>query len=77
MPRFFLHIETSEGRIEDPDGSELPDLNAAQAEALASARYLLSSAIARGRTLDARAFHISDDHGTVLMKVPLIASLME
>jgi hypothetical protein len=41
MPRFFLHIQDGDRRIEDPDGSELPDLEAARAEAVSAARDFL------------------------------------
>lgn len=77
MPRFFLHIETGDGRVEDPDGSDLPDLNAAHVEALELARYLLSLSVAKGRALDGRTFHICDAAGNVLLTVPFIAALVD
>jgi hypothetical protein len=38
MPRFYLYLHDGKSRVEDPEGSELPDLTAAREEALASAR---------------------------------------
>jgi len=37
MPRFFFHIRDGATLIEDPDGSELPDLAAAREEAAPAA----------------------------------------
>nr|WP_321182289.1 hypothetical protein [Methylobacterium sp. Leaf122] len=39
MPRFFFHIRDGATLIEDPDGSELPDLAAAREEAAQGARF--------------------------------------
>ena len=37
MPMFYLHIRDGDGLFEDPDGSDLPDLGAARAEAALAA----------------------------------------
>lgn len=72
MPRFFLHIRDGDDLIEDPDGSVLPDVEAARAEALASARDILAGLLKAGRILNGQCIEIVDEFGilraTVLMR---------
>jgi hypothetical protein len=42
MPRFFFQVRIGQDLIPDPEGSELPNLAAAQDEALASLRRLVA-----------------------------------
>jgi len=70
MPRFYLHIVDRATIIEDPDGSELPDLEAAIAEALQSARHLLADKVRAGDVVDGQKFEIRDSHGILLATVP-------
>ena len=65
MPRFFLHIDDGSQRIEDEEGSELPDLKAAREEALGSARQLWAAAILRQQDIGARRFVIVSGEGDV------------
>lgn len=66
MPRFFLHIDDGTQRIEDEEGSELPDLEAAREEALAAARQLWAAAILAGQDIGARRFVVADGNGKVI-----------
>lgn len=72
MPRFFLHIRDGDSLIEDPDGSVFPDIEAARAEALASARDILAGHLKAGRILNGQCIEIVDElgilHDTVQMK---------
>lgn len=70
MPRYFFHIRSSDGIIEDPDGSELPDLDAARLEAELSARDLLADLLRQGIALDGQAFEITDERGELLERMP-------
>ena len=54
MPRYFLHIDDLGT---DPDGTELPDVDAARREALLSAREILAAA---------KRFLITDEEGELL-----------
>ncbi|MDQ0840150.1 DUF6894 family protein [Sphingomonas faeni] len=65
MPRFFLHIDDGAQRIEDEEGSDLPDLAAAREEALSAARQLWAAAILRQQDIGARRFLIAGDDGNV------------
>lgn len=71
MPRFYFHIRDGERLIEDPDGSELPDLAVARAEALASARGILAEKVKTGELIDGQRFEITDEAGIVLAVLPL------
>ena len=68
MPLYFFHIRRNGDRIEDEEGIELPDLNAAHSEASSSVQDLLSSGIPMD-TSD--AIEITDRDGQVLAYVTI------
>ena len=70
MPRFFMHNREAERLIEDPDGSDLPDLDAAREEAAVAAREIAAERLRAGEPLDARRFEIHDEAGRLLATVP-------
>jgi hypothetical protein len=65
MPRFFLHIDDGTLRIEDYEGSELPDIAAAREEALGAARQLWAAAILGQYDIGSSRFVITDNEGKV------------
>jgi hypothetical protein len=68
LPRFFLHI----GELDtDPEGSELPDLNAARREAMLGAREMLAEWILHGKEDIATRIIITDAHSKVLAVVQI------
>ena len=77
MPRFYFHQNVRDGFLEDPDGSDLPDIEAARQEALVGARELWASAIRDGRDLLGGSFVIADENGTVLLTIPFDDALPE
>jgi hypothetical protein len=75
MPIYFLDIRNNELLAKDPEGHELPDLEAARREAIASIRSILSHEIAGG-TLDLRGeIRIADEQGDVVRVVPYAEAL--
>ena len=66
MPRFFFHIVEGRDFIPDEEGSVLPDLDAAKAEARASARDIARQAIAQRRRPSDACVEIQDGDGRVL-----------
>lgn len=70
MPRFYFHIVDGATVIEDPDGSDLPDLESALAEALQSARHLLADKVRAGDIVDGQRFEIRDEAGALLATLP-------
>ena len=69
---FFFHQRTLGGLIEDPDGTDLPDVDRAVAEALKFARYLWADAIIRQDDLTGECFEIADRAGRRVASVPLV-----
>lgn len=71
MPLFFLHIRSGSDVLHDPEGSHLPDLAAARAEAILCARELMSQGVLDGGRLGIeRLFEIADEGGRTLLMVP-------
>jgi hypothetical protein len=66
VQRYFLHIDELKT---DPDGTDLPDLEAARREALLSAREMLAEWIASGFEDIPTRIMISDEAGNVLAVV--------
>jgi hypothetical protein len=66
MPRFFFNIRDGHDFDEDDEGVELPDVDAARAEALATVEEL------RGELPDAGniELEITDESGRRLLTVP-------
>jgi hypothetical protein len=67
MPLYYFHIRTGDKLEIDPDGTELPDLDAAVAEALRVARELLDEAADLGREA---VIEIADGAGQTILTVP-------
>lgn len=71
MPLYFLNIRDGDDLIEDPDGSNLPNIEAACREAIATARDILASKVRAGEVLDGQVFEITDESGVVRATLPL------
>lgn len=69
MPRYFLHIRDEDGLTPDEEGAELPDLDAAKAEAIAGARDILAEKLRAGEVLSGAVIEIADETGQVLAVV--------
>ena len=69
MPNFHFHTRRGGHLFEDPDGSYLPDFEAARAEALA-ARQGIAERIRAGEVVDGQPFEIWDAYGRLLAIVP-------
>ena len=69
MPRYFLDI-VNDGTVEDPDGADFADLEAAREEAILSARDLISQDLKEGRPLGLkRRIQIRDETGQAIDSV--------
>ena len=77
MARFYFHLQDGGNLVEDADGTELADVDAARQEAILAARDVLSDAIRAGRKKVPQAFVIADEAGRKLDVVPLAAVLPE
>ena len=66
MPLFFLHVFNRTGCSRDEEGLDLPDLDAARAEAVEGIRSILRDEVARG-TLDLEGrIEIADEAGRIV-----------
>jgi hypothetical protein len=71
MPRFYFHVRDGDRLIADPDGGELPDLDAARAVAAAALRRAAAAAHGAAKAASGRRFEIADRAGRVLATVAL------
>ncbi len=71
MDRYFFHFRNHTDRIIDPEGIELPSIDAAKSEALRAARDILSHEIRIG-VIDLRSrIDVEDGDSRVLHSLPL------
>jgi hypothetical protein len=68
VPRFHFNIFNDE-TVLDPDGIDLPDLEAAGRLATKSARELAAESARSGHLVLSHRIEVVDDHGTVLQVV--------
>ena len=68
VPRYYFHYRTDDELIRDTDGSELPDLDAAEHNAAALAKAIVEHAKSKGEdpTLP-RSIEITDSDGEELL----------
>lgn len=70
MPRYYFHYRTDDELIRDMDGSELPDLDAAEHNAAALAKAIVDqTASTGGDTRLPRSIEITDAGGEELLYV--------
>jgi hypothetical protein len=71
MPVYYLNIREHEQIAADQEGIDLPDLEAAKAEAQASAREILADALKSNTKVDGKVIEIADETGTIVGSVTL------
>lgn len=68
MPRYYFHYRTDDELIRDQNGSELPDLDAAEHNAAAIAKAIVERAASTGGdTRQPRSIEITDAAGEELL----------
>jgi hypothetical protein len=71
MPRYFFHVRDRNGDISrDEEGQDLPDLEAARAEAVNANREMLGERLLHGGSLNHRQIEIADETGKILIVIP-------
>jgi hypothetical protein len=75
MGRFYFHLQADDQIAPDDEGADLPDLSAAEHEAILAARELLAEAIKSGWPEVLEAFVIANEEGRALAIVPFTAVL--
>ena len=74
MPNFHFHTRRGGHLFENPDGSDLPDFEAARAEALAAGKGI-AERIRAGEVVDGQPFEIWDAAGRMLATIPFHEAL--
>lgn len=74
MPRFYFNVIKCSTTISDREGTELPDLESAEAEAKLDALEIMSDAVLKGRDVSARSIEICNEEGKVLVIVPFASA---
>lgn len=69
MPLFFLHIRNGLGFIEDEEGSELPDHEAARIKAVRGARSIIAEEVLGGEIDLEGSIEVADEAGKVVLTV--------
>jgi hypothetical protein len=70
MTHFYFNVLNGNGLVEDPEGQDLPDLEAARNEAVASVRSILRDEIGSGSLDLAGEIQIKDAHGAMVLVLP-------
>jgi hypothetical protein len=71
MPRFHFHVRDNDSLLEDLEGADFLDLDAARADAVAASREILAERIKAGRPLGGLRFEIHDEAGRLVATVPI------
>ena len=69
MSIFYFHLRDGDRMVEDPDGAELPDLDAARAKAATAIREAVSRPASAGPSMGRPRFEITDERGRLLATV--------
>ena len=76
MPRYYLHLRDFKGDVlMDEEGAELPSLAAAREDAILAMQDFVAAAVRHGDEPPFEAIVVTDEHGTQLAAVPLLAAL--
>lgn len=66
MPRYYFHVREGNEVSRDIEGQELPNADAARAEAINASREILSEKLLHGGSLNHRQVEIADETGHVV-----------
>ena len=70
MPRFHFNVRDAFGAVRDPDGLDLPHIEAAREEAIKGARAMIAEEVLRGRLDLKGVVEVTDSTGAVLLTLP-------
>jgi len=69
MPLYYMHVCNGTGFVEDQEGHELPDLAAAQREAVKGLRDILAADLKEGEIKMTSFIEVEDEARTLLITV--------
>jgi hypothetical protein len=74
MVRFFFNVRNGADFLEDTEGVEMCNGDAAEQEAVLFAREVLGEFVLQGEILGSQAFEITDANGRIVATVPFKAA---
>jgi predicted dinucleotide-utilizing enzyme len=77
MPHFYLSVRSVSTSVEDLEGADFADLEAARQEARDGIRSIVADALFSGREVLVRSVDITDDRGLMLERVTLAEALSQ
>jgi hypothetical protein len=75
VPRFFFHLIGNGGQLDDPEGIEARDLDAARLYALTAAGEIIAEEMSSGSASVGFTLCIDDNQGARLATMPVAASV--
>ncbi len=69
MTRYFFHIRSRAGKIEDHEGEDFENLEAALVNAHLAAREIMAEDLRKGQIDETRLFEIVDARGQVVARL--------
>lgn len=69
MQRYFFHLNYLRSYVEDPEGTQLPDLEAAKSEARSVIRDLAADDLRRGQRFELWSIRITSEANELLSEV--------
>jgi hypothetical protein len=75
VPHFYLDVLDGDQVIQDPEGIDFADLEAAISEATAGARDLVAYGIMQNEDVSGQVFRIREGNGEVVATVPFRGTL--
>ena len=66
MTKYFFHKRDGSELVEDEEGTDLPDLEAARNEAILAAREMMAEMVLEGKVVDGQQFEITSEDGSTV-----------
>jgi hypothetical protein len=76
MTLYYFNIREPNELIVDPEGQELPGIEAAREEALGAVRELMAERILAGIPLDGTTMEITNRTGEIVDRVPFVDAVV-
>lgn len=69
MPRYYFDLDERGDVTADEEGRDLPDTEAARADAIREARHLMSSEVLRGHLCPDSIVRVRDEAGSTVLAI--------
>lgn len=76
MARYYFHLRDGRDVLLDPEGVELPDIEAARAQALSAARSILAAEVLEGKVPLNLRIDVEDVGGAIVHRLPFADAIV-